>query len=132
MPVYYTLAEDRETPIRQPDESVWMMQRPPVLRDATGDPGSWAEYGRIGNWYGSHPDGCEVQVSTVFLSWDRRWYGDGPPVLWETMIFDLPEDHKLELLQWRYTSAHAAKRGHHWLVWLLTRSGFVEKAGAEE
>ncbi len=27
-----------------------------------------------------------VRVSTIFLSLDHNW-GDGPPILWETMVF---------------------------------------------
>jgi hypothetical protein len=28
-----------------------------------------------------------IEVSTVFLGLDHRWYGDGPPILYETMVF---------------------------------------------
>lgn len=49
----------------------------------------------------------EVKVSTVFLGLDHNW-GDGPPVLWETMIFGGPHDEYQE----RYTSHDEAVAGH--------------------
>jgi hypothetical protein len=50
-----------------------------------------------------------VRVSTVFLAFDHA-YGDGPPVLWETMIFG--GDSWEDLGAWRYTSRAAALAGH--------------------
>jgi hypothetical protein len=29
----------------------------------------------------------KVRVSTIFLGLDHNFYDDGPPILWETMIF---------------------------------------------
>ena len=48
-----------------------------------------------------------VTVSTVFLGLDHQ-FGNGPPLLYETMIFGGPHD------QWqdRYTSRKDAERGH--------------------
>lgn len=34
-----------------------------------------------------------VKVSTIFLGLDHNW-GDGPPVLWETMVFGGPLDQE--------------------------------------
>lgn len=60
------------------------------------------------------------EVSTVFLGLDHGW-GQGPPVLWETMIFcgepgdERPlsqSEHPLHLSSWRYTSKHDALVGH--------------------
>jgi hypothetical protein len=48
-----------------------------------------------------------VRVSTVFLGLDHQW-GDGPPLLFETMIFGGPHDE----LQWRYSTRSEAMRGH--------------------
>lgn len=59
----------------------------------------------------------EARVSTVFLAVDSQW-GDGPPVLFETMIFGGPYDGH----QWRYASWEAAEAGHHRVVAAL-RSG---------
>jgi hypothetical protein len=48
-----------------------------------------------------------VDVSTVFLGIDHQ-YGDGPPLLWETMIFGGPRDGD----QWRYPTYDEAMAGH--------------------
>ncbi len=50
-----------------------------------------------------------LRVSTVFLGLDHQW-GDGPPVLWETMVFGLPDD--VNEIQLRYTSKADALKGH--------------------
>ena len=49
-----------------------------------------------------------IGVSTVFLGLDHRFFGDGPPILWETMIFGGPHDQ----YQDRYCSLEDAKVGH--------------------
>jgi hypothetical protein len=50
----------------------------------------------------------EISVSTVFLGIDHRWHDDGPPLLFETMIFGGPLDKKM----WRYSSWDDAEAGH--------------------
>jgi hypothetical protein len=55
--------------------------------------------------------GEDAEVSTVFLSFDQR-YGDGPPVLWETLVFGGRLDGEME----RYTSRADALRGHEEMV----------------
>ena len=67
----------------------------------------WAEWlegadRKIGNDYIG-----EVHVSTVFLGIDHA-FGEGPPVLWETMIFGGPHNDYQE----RYTSREDAIAGH--------------------
>ena len=47
-------------------------------------------------------------VSTVYLGMDHG-FGDGPPVLWETMMFN---DSGRPGLQERYTSRQEAQAGH--------------------
>ena len=49
----------------------------------------------------------KVQVSTVFLGIDRQ-FGEGPPLLFETMIFGGSLDEN----QWRYSTIAEAKEGH--------------------
>lgn len=49
-----------------------------------------------------------VEVSTVFLGLDHSFRADGPPVLWETLVFGGPLDGEME----RYTSRAAAVAGH--------------------
>jgi hypothetical protein len=48
----------------------------------------------------------EVRVSTVFLGIDHAW--EGPPLLFETMVFGGPLDEEME----RYSTWEEAERGH--------------------
>lgn len=50
-----------------------------------------------------------AMVSTVFLVIDHNHFGDGPPVLWETMVFD---ERPVKERSARYTSREAALVGH--------------------
>lgn len=52
-------------------------------------------------------------VSTVFLGMDYNFLGDGPPILWETMVFNKDRDSDL---QQRYASKDEALRGHMEIV----------------
>jgi hypothetical protein len=52
--------------------------------------------------------GAHVRVSTVFLGLDHNFFGDGPPVLWETLVFGGLLDGEMD----RYTSLAAAFEGH--------------------
>lgn len=51
----------------------------------------------------------DLKVSTVFLGLDHNFSDEGPPVLWETMVFGLPGDEEIML---RYTSKTDALEGH--------------------
>ena len=48
-----------------------------------------------------------VRISTVFIGLDHQ-YGDGPPLVFETMIFGGKHDHE----QWRYSTWKEAEAGH--------------------
>ena len=50
----------------------------------------------------------EVLVSTVFLALDHQ-YGNGPPLLYETMVF---VDGESGEWQWRYHTRESAEIGH--------------------
>jgi hypothetical protein len=50
----------------------------------------------------------QIDVSTVFMGIDHRHFGDGPPLLFETMIFGGP----LDGATWRYVSWDDALVGH--------------------
>jgi hypothetical protein len=54
-------------------------------------------------------EGCEV--STVFLGLDHR-FGDGPPIVFETMVFGGPFDQDCD----RYESWDEAVAGHARIV----------------
>ena len=53
----------------------------------------------------------DVEVSTVFLGIDHQ-FGDGPPLLFETMIFGGKRDQE----QWRYTTWDEAEAGHDMVI----------------
>ena len=50
-----------------------------------------------------------LTVSTVFLGLNHKWEA-GPPILWETMVFGLPDD--TDEIQLRYSSRADAIAGH--------------------
>lgn len=54
-------------------------------------------------------------VSTVFLGIDHRFMGEGPPIVFETMVFDMRVPGGRmgdEVAQWRYCTYDEAERGH--------------------
>jgi hypothetical protein len=51
------------------------------------------------------------RVSTVFLGLDHQW-GDGPPLIFETMVFGGTLDQEME----RYSTWDEAVRGHAAMV----------------
>jgi hypothetical protein len=53
----------------------------------------------------------KVRVSTIFLGSDHRHFGEGPPILFETMTFG-PAEH----LQIRYCTWKEAAAGHRLIV----------------
>ena len=89
------ILDEDGNPVREPDTLQW---------------GKWFQDGggrRVGNT--KIREG--VSVSTVFLGIDHNW-GEGPPVLWETMIFVGKHDQDQD----RYTSALDAIHGHWEMV----------------
>lgn len=59
-------------------------------------------------------------VSTAYLGLDHGFGGEGPPIIWETMIFYGDwQDH-----QWRYATRNAAMANHRHVVEIIcTRMG---------
>jgi hypothetical protein len=97
VPIYYILDDDGE-PIPSPDPltaAVWWATTDRTIFDDTPVK--------------------RVRVSTVFLSIDHNHRADGPPVLWETMIFG----GVFHLYQRRYTSKLDAMTGHLQAVHLV-------------
>jgi hypothetical protein len=97
---YYTLAEDGKTPVPVDDLQEWSdafyahekrIVAKTQLRDSS--------------------TGKRVEVSTVFLGLDHNW-GDGAPILWETLVFGGESDGYME----RYSSWDEAVRGHKEIV----------------
>lgn len=48
-----------------------------------------------------------VEISTVFIGLDHQW-GDGPPLIFETMIFGGSENYSMD----RYSTWDEAEAGH--------------------
>lgn len=65
----------------------------------------------------------EIHVSTVFVGLDHRYFGEGPPLLFETMVFGGPMDQQ----QWRYASWDDAETGHATAV-RMVRNAMQETA----
>lgn len=80
---------DGTTPVPEPDLNKW---------------GDWLE---TANRVVQQDDVGDAWVSTVFLGVDHGWY-DGPPVLFETMIFGGPRDQETH----RYCTWDEAEAGH--------------------
>jgi hypothetical protein len=57
--------------------------------------------------FDENPDGS-VRVSTVWLGLNHRWDPDGPPLIFETMVFGGPRDEE----QWRWSTEEQARAGH--------------------
>lgn len=72
----------------------------------------------------------EAEVSTVFLAINHSW-SDGPPLLFETMCFGLPEGHPLKDYQDRCSTWEQAEAMHAEAVAKLKRSG-IEGAVATD
>ena len=51
-------------------------------------------------------------VSTIFLGMDHSLFGEGPPIVFETMVFVNKGTYNEELDQIRYCSWAAAQAGH--------------------
>jgi hypothetical protein len=85
------------------------------ILDATGKPVPATNLLRWGEWFERANRTVEKDeidghfISTVFLGIDHNFLGEGPPILWETMVFD-PDGKALD--QIRYNSLDAARNGH--------------------
>lgn len=72
--------------------------------------GHWFETANrtVSNDLDEGDDGKTIRVSTVFLGLDHNFGADGPPVLWETLVFGGVLDGEMM----RYSSKEAAAAGH--------------------
>lgn len=84
------------------------------ILDADGNPVPEPDLKKWGEWYSNSRKPLvqtqvgESWVSTVFLGTDHRFGGRGPPILWETLVFDGPCKDEGD----RYTSREEALAGH--------------------
>ena len=89
-----------------------------ILNEA-GDPELCDEILRWAAWFETSADARRVagtdvgtaRVSTVFLGIDHA-FGDGPPILYETMVFGGPMDQTQD----RYHTKEEALAGHEAMV----------------
>lgn len=82
------------------------------ILDANGNPQpcdleTWAKWFEKAQRHVAIDNIGKVVVSTIFLGLDHS-FGQGKPVLWETMIFGGPHDQYMD----RYTSKEEAIAGH--------------------
>ena len=61
---------------------------------------------------------CGAQISTVFLGINHN-FGDGPPLLFESLIFGSPHDGE----QRRYSTWDEAEKGHIEMVEMVRAAG---------
>jgi len=72
----------------------------------------WAEmYGRERHIGDTHVN--NIRVSTVWLGLNHNWSGQGPPLIFETVVFDADGN---DLDQQRYPTLVAARAGHDQFV----------------
>lgn len=82
-----------------------------ILKDGNHEPAElleWAQWFETADRKVDLTDTPHGRVSTVFLGIDHRLGGNGPPVLYETMVFGGPYDADGE----RYTTVENAREGH--------------------
>lgn len=89
----YILAEDGKTPVATDSMLLWGRMQVDIERRTVAK---------------SRDEEREIAVSTVFLGINYNFSGEGPPILFETMIFGGKSDER----QWRYSSWEEAERGH--------------------
>lgn len=69
---------------------------------------TWAKWFETGQRVIARDDVGDSHVSTVFLGLDHRFGSGGPPLLFETMVFDGPMDGEQD----RYCTKDEALAGH--------------------
>ena len=71
----------------------------------------WANWFETANRHVAKDEIDGVSISTVFLGLDHG-FGDGPPILFETMVFGGELDQEQE----RYATFEQAEKGHKLMV----------------
>jgi len=85
---------------------------------ALGDLFEWArlledrEYCRVAQLVEQMANGERLRISTVWLGLDHNFSGQGPPLIFETMVFGGPFDEG----QWRWSTEDEAQKGHDIVV----------------
>ena len=87
--------------------------------DAMHEWGRWME---TGNRRVRQDEFDAVRISTVFLGFDHS-FGDGPPLLFETMVFGGECDQEMD----RYSTWDEADAGHNKMIERVVASLFQPK-----
>jgi len=111
-PRYYALGPDGRTPVPRADLFSWAA----LLEDAEKRRVALTRLDR------------GVEVSTVFLGIDHRFWDDGPPLLFETMTFAGKNARRLHGRMRRYSTWEEAEAGHRRVVALARR--YLRRFGA--
>ncbi len=95
------------------------------LYDWEGNPITTSQWARLFNdeRHVGEDDIGGVTVSTVWMGIDYAVFFEGPPLIFETMIFGGPYDQ----WQWRYSTVEEAREGHARIVGLLRTGQEIEK-----
>lgn len=96
--LHYILDENGEA-VPEPDLLTWARWFELASRDGTR---------QVANDFDEGDETKTIRVSTVFLGLDHNFGIDGPPVLWETLVFGGLLDGEMD----RYSSRTAALLGH--------------------
>lgn len=92
----------------------------------------WAEWFQKADRSIARTEIHECVISTVFLSIDHGFYDEGPPVLFETMVFACAEDYGSDTYMERYTSVAEAQEGHKRIVEHVRKHAQEAEATAEK
>jgi hypothetical protein len=91
-----------------------LRNREPVLVDLM----TWARELKLGDRKVGATEVGEVRISTVFFGLDHQ-FGDGPPLLFETMVFGGPLDQETV----HYSTWKQAEEGHSEMVRRVEEGG---------
>jgi hypothetical protein len=88
------------------------------------DPIKWAKWCGKAERHVAITEIGHTTISTVFLGLDHNW-GEGPPLLWETLVFGGKFDGEME----RWSTLEDAKNGHNAMVGKVTRDALPRVRG---
>jgi hypothetical protein len=101
------------------------------ILDENGEPVLEPDFTKWGEWFENHYPARRIAlssvgewtISTIFLGMDHS-FEDGPPVLWETMVFG-PEPWSDQ--QWRFTTREGAISHHDQIAEYIRQGGSPEE-----
>jgi len=85
-------------------------------------------YGRIAEEDVLTPNGELAWVSTVWLGLDHNYFGSGPPLIFESMVFEQGMDDRY---MDRYPTEQAAREGHAFIVHALQEGMLYDRSENE-